>query len=157
MPTVEIPDKICPHCGGIKWRIEYKTLVAGNKVEVYRCAIRAIERSNRWKSKHPENVREHNIKSCKRRRDKGYFKTTKERERSRIISKKERDILANNYVHRRIYSDPEMKGIDRTDIPQELLETKRKQLLLTRQIKNNGKDSKNTDSNRHNQCNKRHG
>lgn len=141
MATIDIPDKICPHCGGTRWRVENKKLAAGNRTVVYKCAVRAIERSTRWKLNNPDNVREHNIKSCKNRRDKGYFKTPKERERSRLISKKERDTLANNYVYRRIFSDPEMKEIDRTDIPQQLLETKRKQLLLIRKIKNNGKDN----------------
>jgi hypothetical protein len=141
MPTIDIPDKICAHCSGTRWRVEHKILVSGNKVDVYRCAVRAIERSTKWKLNNPDNVREHNIKSCKNRRDKGYFKTPKERERSRLISKKERDTLVDNYVYRRIFSDPEMKEIDRTDIPKELLEIKRKQLLLIRQIKNNGKDN----------------
>lgn len=135
MATVVIPDKICPHCNGNKWRIEYKTLAAGNKVPVYRCAVRAIERSNRWKSLHSDNVREHNIKSCKRRREKGYFKTPKERERSRLITKKERDELSDNYIYRLIFNDPEIKNLKRSDVPQKLIETKRMQLLLTRQLK----------------------
>lgn len=25
MPTIDIPDKICPHCGGTKWYINSKT------------------------------------------------------------------------------------------------------------------------------------
>jgi len=140
MPTVEIPDKICPHCGGIRWRIEHKTLAAGNKVEVYRCAVRAIERSNKWKSRHPENVREHNIKSCKRRREKGYFKTPKEKERNRIRTRKEAETLCDNYVQKLIFSSPDMKDLSRSEIPQELIETKRKQLLLKRQIRNDAKD-----------------
>ena len=24
MPTIDIPDKICPHCGGTSWKIEYR-------------------------------------------------------------------------------------------------------------------------------------
>lgn len=141
MPTIDIPGKICTHCGGIRWRVENKKLAAGNQTIVYRCAVRAIERSTRWKLNNPDNVREHNIKNCKNRRDKGYYKTPKEQERSRLIAKKERDTLSDNYVYRMIFSDPEMKDINRADIPKELLETKRKQLLLIRKIKNNGKDN----------------
>lgn len=135
MATIDIPGKICPHCGGIRWRTEYKKLVKGNKVLIYRCAVRAIERSNKWKAKHPDNVREHNIKSCKRRRDAGYFKTPKERERSRIRSVREATELCNNYIYKTILASPDLKGITRSNIPQEMIEIKRKQLLLTRQIK----------------------
>jgi len=135
MATIDIPDKICPHCGGIRWRIEHKTLAAGNKVEVYRCAVRAIERSNKWKSRHPENVREHNIKSCKRRREKGYFKTPKEQERNRIRTRKEAETLCDNYIQRLIFSSPDIEDLKRSDIPQKLIDLKRKQLLLTRQLK----------------------
>lgn len=143
MPTIDIPDKICPHCGGIRWTSEYKTLASGEKVLRYRCSVRAVERSNKWKLNNPDNVREHNIKSCKKRRANGYYKTPKEQERSRLRAKRERDVLNNNYVYRRILTDPEMKEISRTDIPQELIEMKRKELLLTRQIKNNGKSNQN--------------
>ena len=136
MPTIDIPDKICPHCGGIRWRTEYKKLAKGNRVLIYRCAVNAIERSSRWKSKNPDNVREHNIKSCKKRRDAGYFKTPKERERSRIRSVREAAELCNNYIYKTILASPDLKGITRSNIPQEMIETKRKQLLLMRQTKN---------------------
>lgn len=141
MPTIDIPDKICPHCGGIRWKSEYKTLAKGDKVLIYRCSVRATERNKRWKLKHPEAVREHNITSCRKRRANGYFKTPKEKERSRLISKKQRDTLADNYVYKQIFSDPNIKIVSRADIPQEMIEIKRKQLLLTRQIKNYGKDN----------------
>ena len=141
MATIDIPDKICPHCGGIRWTSEYKTLASGEKVLRYRCSVSAIERSNKWKARNPEATREHNITSCRKRRANGYYKTPKEQERSRLRAKKERDALNNNYVHRRILSDPEMKGIDRSAIPQWLIETKRKQLSLIREIKNNGKSN----------------
>lgn len=134
MPTIDIPGKVCPHCGGTKWKTEYKRLANDNKILIYRCAVRGMERTERWKAKNPDRNRAHNIKSCTNRRNKGYFKTPKERERSRLISKRERDTLSDNYVYRRLFSDPYMKDLDRADIPPELLETKRKQLTLLRQI-----------------------
>jgi hypothetical protein len=140
MPTIEIPDKICPHCGGIKWKIEYVKTKNGIKVK-QRCALRGYERNLKWRISNSDKVKEYNIKSCKKRRDKGYFKTPKERERSRLISKNERDTLNNNYVYRRIFSDPEMKDLNRSDIPKDLIDLKRKQLILKRKIKNNGKDN----------------
>jgi hypothetical protein len=141
MPTIDIPGKICPHCDGIRWRSEYKKLAGGNKVLIYRCAVRAMERSKKWKKNNPDNVREHNVASCRKRRANGYYKTPKEQERSRLRAQKERNTLSNNYIYKRILDDPEIKNVDRSDIPQWLIETKRKQLLLIRQIKNNGKDN----------------
>jgi len=141
MPTIDIPDKICPHCGGIRWKSEYRKLAKGNKVLIYRCAVRAMERSNKWKKNNPENVREHNIKNCKKRRANGYYKTPKERERARLRTVKEAADLSDNYLYKTIFASPELKGISRSDMPREILEIKRKHLLLTRQIKNNGKDN----------------
>lgn len=141
MATIEIPDKVCSHCGGTRWRTEYKKLAKGNRVLIYRCAVSAIERSNKWKRNNPENVREHNITSCRKRRQNGYYKTPKERERSRLRSVREAAELCDNYIYKTIFASPDLKDISRSDIPKEVIEIKRKQLLLTRQIKNNGKDN----------------
>jgi hypothetical protein len=142
MPTVEIPDKICPHCGGIKWKTEYRksTKDPNVKILMYRCAVKGNERNYKWKRENPEKAREHNKRSCRNRRANGYYKTPKEQERNRQRAKKDSTTLCDNYVYRIIFNDPEIKHLSRSDIPQELIETKRKQLLLKRQIRNDAKD-----------------
>lgn len=143
MATIDIPGKICSHCGGIRWRTEYKRLTSdpNQKVLVYRCAVNAIERSNKWKLNHPEATREHNITSCRNRRANGYYKTPKEKERNRLRSVKEAAELCDNYIYKTIFACPDLKDVSRSDIPKEVIEIKRKQLLLTRQINNYGKDN----------------
>ena len=55
MPTIIIPDKICPHCGGDKWfqssfksRSKYKDK---DKIFIrYMCYIKVTEGNNRWKT-----------------------------------------------------------------------------------------------------------
>jgi hypothetical protein len=62
MPTVIIPDKICPHCGGDKWfqssnksRSKYKDK---DKIFIrYICFILRTEGINRWKKNNPEKVK----------------------------------------------------------------------------------------------------
>lgn len=61
MPTIDIPDKICPHCGGIRW-VTYqktKTLASGeSKTYVfYKCAKKNIETGNKWRKNHIEHHR----------------------------------------------------------------------------------------------------
>lgn len=138
MPTIDIPGKVCPHCGGTKWKTEYKKSVKDPNIKtlIYRCAVRGYERTMRWKAKNPDRNREHNIMKCKRRRMNGYYQTPKERERSRLRSKMERDTLHDNYVYRRFMEDPFIKDeLKRSDIPPELIELKRKELMLLRKIK----------------------
>lgn len=145
MSTITISDRICPHCGGTKWKIEYRKRPTkanpDNKVIRYRCAKRAEERCIRWRLNHPEKCAEINIKRCRRLRASGYYKTPSVREHARLKAKRESDTLADNFIYRMILHSSDMKDVKRPEIPQTLLEIKRKQLLLTRQIKNNGKNN----------------
>ena len=62
MPTIIIPDKICPHCGGNKWfqsfhksRSKYKD---EDKIFIrYMCAIKVAEGINKWKTNNPEKIK----------------------------------------------------------------------------------------------------
>lgn len=46
MPTIDIPDKICPHCGGTKWYVH------GNR---YWCSVRRNDKYNvRYKNRDKE-------------------------------------------------------------------------------------------------------
>jgi hypothetical protein len=140
MPTIDIPDKICPHCGGIRWKIEHEKRKYGIRTR-YRCTKKEDERNKKWREKNLEKVREYNKKSCKKRREQGYYKNFKVKEYARLKSKKESDTLANNFIYRMLLNSPDSRDINRSEIPQQLVEIKRKQLLLTRQIKNNVKNN----------------
>jgi len=134
MPTIDIPDKICPHCGGTSWRTEkYNTLKKGVVIR-YRCSEEHRERERRYYQSHKEEVK---IYNSERIRD-GYNKTPKMREYYKLFSKKQRDELSDNHIKKII-----AYGMRRTDkisirqneLPEELILMKRKQLLLKRQIK----------------------
>jgi hypothetical protein len=138
MPTIDIPDKICSHCGGIRWRIEKYTTLKKGVVTRYRCSVEHSERTKRYYNLHIDVCRERNrIKQLE------LNKTPKMRNYHKLRTKHAVDNLTDNYVRKVIYLS--MNRLDNGDIkykeiPKELVEIKRKQLLLTRQIKNNGKD-----------------
>jgi len=77
MPTVIIPDKICPHCGGTKWRqssfksrSKYKDK---DKIFIrYMCYVKVTEGINRWKKNNPEKVKA--IKKAHRDKDPERYK-----------------------------------------------------------------------------------
>jgi hypothetical protein len=126
MPTIDIPDKICFHCGGTKW-YQYP---ARNKL-YYRCFYKRKDTNQIHKEKH--RIKTGKEIAYKRRVDRkinnNYFIQQE---------KKVRDTLPDHYV-KNILSRKHT-GLKSKDIPQDLIELKRKQLTLTRKIKNNGKD-----------------
>lgn len=165
MPTIDILNKICPHCGGTKWFLIYQTYK--DKVyTIYNCRLKVDERNKKWNDKNKE-------KRCliyKRSRDK--VKHTqdyiaKNRKRAAEYYKKYPEkVYAHSKINRiknpekyNLYSklkkmkyvetaaDPYIKSLicqdnnlSYKDVPQELIKIKRKQLLLKRKIKNNGKN-----------------
>jgi hypothetical protein len=191
MPTVIIPDKICPHCGGNKWFFRITTK-KDKKYNSYECYIKSYERKKKWQQdnivkyleahrkrrkefrelnplvprskmskeeiriknlnyqkekyksnpKFKEQVKERAKKyelsltteQRKLRYRKNYYKDIeKSRERHRLCALKIRENLNESYVKFLII---QFTGLSVKDLPQELIELKRKQLLLTRQIKN---------------------
>jgi hypothetical protein len=56
----------------------------------------------------------------------------------RISEKRGRIFLTDHYIKKQIKDSLKEYKINRIDVPQELIELKRKQLLLTRTIRNNG-------------------
>lgn len=106
MPTINIPDKICPHCGGTRW---YKFLQNG--YSKYYCKKKKDIYLKDW---HNENPNKH--KSY--RKPFGINKSRK---------------LTDTYLKELLI---QYTNLSFKDIPKKLIETKRKQLLLTRQIKN---------------------
>ena len=131
MPTVDIPDKICSHCGGTKWRIEYEKRPYWIRKR-YRCAKKAQERRDTWALKNPEKIKELNKNRAKR--DYGTEHCKKYALKKYYHNK---DNLTDYYIK---YKLTHCNDLSFKDIPQPLIELKRKQLLLIRQIRNNDKN-----------------
>jgi len=143
MATITIPDKICTHCGGTKYTIEYEKRPTisnpDNKRVRYRCVVKANERNHKWRVNHPDKVKKY-IQS----KPDGYYRTPEMRERYRLKAKKESDQLADNFIKNKILGKSgslARKNLCFKDIPQELVEIKRQSILLTRQTRNNGYSS----------------
>jgi hypothetical protein len=160
MPTIDIPGKICPHCGGTKWCM--KKAKNGN-LHVSTCFYKMAERRKAWRAtakgkeftnnyfKTPAGIKhreKYNKKESTKKlraqlainkyhRDK-IKDIEKVKERKRVSNRKSIQKLTNSVVKK--YIAREYTPIEYSDVPQDLIELKRKQLILTRQIKNNGKD-----------------
>lgn len=137
MATIIIPDKICSHCGGIKWRIEYRKKPTksnpDNRTIRYRCSVQSDERSYKWVLNNPNKS-----KRYQKPKPDGYYRTPEMKERYRLKAKRESDQLADNFIKNKILG--ESGSLSRTtlsfkDIPQELVELKRKSIQLNRQLK----------------------
>jgi len=140
MPTIDIPDKICLCCGGIRWRIEkYNTLKKG-VVTRYRCAKEHAERTKKYYYSHLNEVRQY----TSMRISEGINKTPEKRQYYKDRSRKETQDLSDNYVRKMIAHRMRKSNdisLEQKELSSDLISIKRKQLLLTRQIKNNGKNN----------------
>jgi predicted metalloprotease len=156
MPTVIIPDKICSHCGGNKWSMKkakngnLHIRTCFNKLSENRKAWRASEKGKLFINTYfkTEAGKKHREKYCSKdstrklrarlavnqyAKDKAN-NPEKVRENKRISSKKSVERLVDSVIKR--YIAREYNDINYSDVPQDLIELKRKQLLLIRQIKN---------------------
>lgn len=135
MPTIDISDKICSHCGGIKWKIEKEKRKYGIRTR-YRCAKRVAERIRKWRSKNPEKISNYGKSENRKKYKKLYCQSEsyKSKQRQRFHDGKKN--LTDRYVKHLICHENELS---QSDVPQELIKLKRKQLLLIRQNKKNGK------------------
>lgn len=120
MPTIDIPDKICPHCGGTRWYLR--------KLTSYQTCINCkMERDKKYP---------------RVERNKKYFQkrkiTEEHKEYWKKYNKESSRVLTKTHVKRAIVYKT---GISCLDVPDELVEIKRKEILLKRQIKNNGKSN----------------
>lgn len=170
MPTINIPDKICSHCGGTKWFTKVDRYLKKNgelrESISYSCAKLKEERTKLWNSKNRDK-RNSIYKRCKEKvKDtKEYKEKNKARSRAwrlmypekkndynTVYRQKYRDRynswckkakinsrvnLTDSYLKSLIIHDSILSCLD---VPQDLIELKRKQLLLKRKIKSNGKD-----------------
>ena len=167
MPTVDIPDKICPHCGGTRWYIETKRWkkTSGEIMTKtnYICSLKRREWDRSYTERNREVKKRINKKTYLKRmstpegknlsrlwgknsrlnkeRKHNYYKKyrNKDLEHYNQLSKKNKrkiiDTLSSGYITDLLTKRNLLKA---NDVPQDLVELKRKQLILTRKIKNNG-------------------
>jgi len=97
MPTIDIPDKICPHCGGTSWKIEYRKKPTkanpDSKYIRYRCSTKGYERYRKWYINNPEKV-----KSYSKPKLPGYYKTSEYLAKSRIRANRDCKLLTDKYI-----------------------------------------------------------
>jgi hypothetical protein len=133
MPTIDIPDKICPHCGGTRWNLmKSKYTKKDGTISVttfYTCYKKRYDTSNKTKANNPEKYRAINKKASSKRR-----KTEKFKQWNSVYQKKLVANLYPLYLARLIVKYN--KGLNWRDLPPEIVDIKRKHTELRRQIKN---------------------
>lgn len=162
MPTIDIPDKICPHCGGTKWslRTYNKLSSCGERYKTYICyqceLIRCRIKRRQYVINYPDKIKASSkknyikVKSNPVKYQKALESTKKLKAEKRythldkLYRNRSMNNLTDNYIKRLVIQDSNLVYLDVTP---ELIELKRKQLILTRQIKNNGKDQSSNNSN----------
>jgi hypothetical protein len=193
MPYIDIPDKICPHCGGTKWYFLVVTR-KNRKYNSYECYLRSSERKKNWQkdnivkcleaskkrrkefrelnpltprskmSKEEIRIKNLNQKKEKYKSDPKFREQTIERAKKHdlLLTPEQRKLRYKKHYNKNIakikeyhringiklrknLSEGYLKflitqgtGLHFKDVPQELVELKRKQLTLTRTIRNNG-------------------
>jgi hypothetical protein len=161
MSTLIIPDKICSHCGGNNWRvwnIKHKDFISTN----YRCVLKDKEAQKKWRENNYEKYR-YSIKVSREKNIHKYLEKEKILKRNYYLKNKDFFIkqsakwqknniesykksarkcrmrscvnLEDTYIKLMVCHHD--KFIKYSDVTPELIELKRKQLILTRIIRNN--------------------
>jgi hypothetical protein len=158
MPRIIIPDKICSHCGGSRWDVKDYINRAGNLKTSYYCSAKRIENEAKRRLLNHEKIKNYqtnwaktNYEKCLLASRKSYQKNkakriayaklycsnTSNKEKIRVQARLRTKLLTEGTLKsmlRHQFNNPLLKT---ADIPQDLVELKRKQLTLIRQIRNN--------------------
>ena len=136
MAVINIPDKICSHCGGTKWSVENRknpTKAEPDRRTIrYRCVTRALERRKKWNAVHPERVKEYLCQRDVKRRAEGYWTTPKMQAYFRSREQYYRDVITDKYIRYLWRKNPEHKNHILTE---EELHIYRTHLITQRQLK----------------------
>lgn len=133
MPTVEIPSKICKKCGSIRWRVHSVT----GKSRCTDCA-NALNRKNykpgSFKIKYDKNPAKY--RALSRQRTQKYRLKNKEKcyKESKLYLDNQAINLGDLYI-KHLLTKHSFDCFSNADIPQDLIDLKRKQLSLKRQLK----------------------
>ena len=165
MPTIDIPDKICLHCGGIRW-VTYqrtKTLASGERkaYTFYTCSKKGYENGKKWRKTHIEHYRRtaKDYVKIKRKIDEAFRIKDRERKKDYYQENKERidnykkGWIARNIEKERAYGRKAAKkgstnlssnylrslliqlGVEKEDITDDILNKYKTYLLTFRQLK----------------------
>ena len=115
MAIVDIPARVCPHCGGTRWSLEPKN----TGFVRYRCPVLALERRKRWKEKNPDRVLQHEKKHAAKRVTAGYFKERRQliKEQTIINQQLNSNKVATNKFFYNWKEIKELKDLIRTGEP----------------------------------------
>ena len=139
MPTIDIPDKICPCCGGTKWRVEHCSGIYKDRLR-YRCSNNAAKRTKKYYYSNIERSRESSrIRNHTRERTPELKEYENSKRREYAIN------LTDTYVKRVIFNSLSrcVDGITFDDISKELIDMKRNEMILYKILKTNDHDNKN--------------
>lgn len=140
MAIIDIPDKICPHCGGIRWSIR-KEIIKDKIKYRYRCPNQEAESKRIRIEKTPNFYKDLYKRRGKEVRNKyvllRYFQSEKYKNRENKRVKKQRDDLTDTYIKSLILRDINRSIINASEVPLNFIELKRKQIQLYRQLKQN--------------------
>jgi len=98
MAIVDLPNRVCPHCGGTRWSMEPKK----TGFVRYRCPVLAQERRKRWKAKNPERVLQHEKTHAEKRVAVGYFKKRRQLIKEQSIINQQlnsKNMATNSYFY----------------------------------------------------------
>jgi len=90
MPTIDIPDRICPHCGGTRWYVCYENNPLkkdpNNKKLKYKCNKKKLEKDARARKRKMVSLSEEERKSFNRKRYERYKDqvSLKQKEKRRV-------------------------------------------------------------------------
>ena len=134
MPTIDIPDKVCSHCGGIRWteiKCRYKTRDGIKFYRTYKCTNKSSEDAYRWRKNHPDKDALYN------ERAKIYHKTPEGKESMKRAKRTQIKKLTDYHIINNIASQLCRSGIklDRKSVTKEQIEIYRKSISLQRQLK----------------------
>lgn len=139
MPKINLPDKVCSHCGGTLWyykpsssnyltcfekrREDHKKEYEMKKNDPVQIDKKKIWMKN-WRNNNSEHVRKYKL---------SYDKTDKGRSAKRKRSHYAIDQLRDCYIKSILLANSPVK-LSKEDIPQELVEIERKNLILKREM-----------------------
>jgi hypothetical protein len=156
MPIIDIPEKVCSHCGKTRW---YTRITKNGKL-IQICSIKKTEYNKKWKVRFPDKAKAIAKRAINKVKDTDDYKTknrarvkkwnqenpekTKAKIKATMLKYKEKYDMASR-ERSKTYSKNlndcylaglirgETRGLFLFEIPKDLLELKRKQLLLFRQ------------------------
>lgn len=137
MPTIDIPDKMCIKCGSTRWRVNPNT---GYKrcTDCSNTNSRKNYKKDSHKNKYYKNIDKY--RALSKKRQKKYRKSSRDKVYTlhKKYMNKQTISLGDLYVKQLLTKH--CSCLITNDITPELIEIKRKQLLLKRKIKQHGKE-----------------